>query len=309
MKVLVTGGAGFIGSHLVEELVKRKHKVRVLDDLSAGRMENLEAVEKKIEFVKGSISDKPTVDGAMKGCKGAYHLAAMVSVQDSIKNPVKTWDVNIRGTLLVLGAAKREKAKRVVLSSSAAVYGDAFGLPKMEDGSLQPKSPYGESKHINEMNAVKYWKDYGLETVCLRYFNVYGPRQVPDSPYSGVITKFVRAGLKGERPVIYGDGKQTRDFVYVKDVVGANVLAMGAAKAPGEIFNIGTGRETSILRLWNGVAGLTKSSKKPKYEDERQGDIYRSYASIEKAKKLLKYAPEWELKKGLGETVEWMKNA
>jgi UDP-glucose 4-epimerase len=309
MKILVTGGAGFIGSHLAEELVKQKHEVRILDDLSTGRMENLKAIAKKIEFLEGTITSKPTVDDAVRGCDYVFHEAAMVSVEESIKNPVKAWDINIRGTLLVLGAAYRSGVKRTILASSAAVYGDTLALPKREDGSLAPKSPYGESKHINEMNAEKYHRDYKLQTVCLRYFNVFGPRQDPASPYSGVISKFISAALKNEKPLIYGDGEQTRDFVYVKDVVRANLLAMDGKKAAGGIFNIGSGTEVSINQLWKQIAKMAKSKAIPIHEPPRQGDIRRSFASIVKAEQLLGFKPQCSLEEGLKDTMEWIKES
>ena len=309
MKILVTGGAGFIGSHLAEELVKRKHEVRILDNFSAGNLQNLKSIKKKVELIEGNISDKPTVDDAVKGCDYIFHEAAFVSVEESIKNPVKTWDINIRGTLLVLGAAHRSGVKRVALASSAAIYGDTFALPKREDGSLAPKSPYGESKHINEMNAQKYYRDYKLETVCLRYFNVYGPRQDPRSPYSGVISRFIASAIYNEKPAIYGDGEQTRDFVFVKDVVKANLLAMESKKAKGEIFNIGTGAETSINQLWKAIKKLTKSKLIPAHLPPREGDIRRSFASILKAEKLLGYKPQYSLDEGLKETIGWMKGS
>ncbi|MDD2655148.1 MAG: SDR family oxidoreductase [Candidatus ainarchaeum sp.] len=306
MKILVTGGAGFIGSHIAEELVRQKHDVRILDNFSAGKMDNIRGFAKKVELIEGTVTSKPTVDDAVKGCDYVFHEAAFVSVAESIKNPVKTWDINIRGTLLVLGAAYRSRVKRVVLASSASVYGDTLALPKREDGSLAPKSPYGESKHINEMNAEKYFRDYKLETVCLRYFNVYGPRQPPSSPYSSVISKFISAALKNEKPVIYGDGEQTRDFIYVKDVVGANLLAMGEKKAAGEIFNVGSGTEVSINQLWKQIAKMAKSKSVPLHEPPRQGDIRRSFASMVKAENVLGFKPQCSLEEGLKETMEWI---
>lgn len=309
MKILVTGGAGFIGSHIAEELVRQKHDVRILDNFSAGKQENIKSFEEKVELLEGNISDKPTVDDAVKGCDYVFHEAAIVSVEDSIQNPVKTWDINIRGTLLVLGAASRMGVRRVVLASSAAVYGDTLALPKREDGSLAPKSPYGESKHINEMNAEKYFKDFKMQTVCLRYFNVYGPRQDPNSPYSGVISKFVSAALKKARPVIYGDGEQTRDFVFVKDVVKANLLALKEKKAAGQVFNIGTGKETSINSLWKEIKKQTGSKLVPIHKEPRDGDIRRSFASIVKAEKVLKYKPQYSLEQGLKYTIEWIRES
>ena len=307
MKILVTGGAGFIGSHIAEALVKNKQDVRILDNFSTGKIENIKHFENKIDLIEGTITDKTTVDDAVRGCDYIFHEAAFVSVEESIKNPVKTWDVNIRGTLLILAAASRMGIKRVVLASSAAVYGDTLALPKREDGSLAPKSPYGESKHINEMNAEKYFKDFKLQTVCLRYFNVYGPRQDPNSPYSGVISKFVSAAMKKAQPVIYGDGEQTRDFVYVKDVVRANLFAMSERKAVGQVFNIGTGKETSINQLWKEIKKQTKSKHIPIHKEPRDGDIRRSFASIVKAGKILKYKPQYSLEDGLKDTIEWIK--
>ena len=307
MKILVTGGAGFIGSHIAEELVKNKQDVRILDNFSTGKIENIRHFEKKIELLEGTITDKPTVDDAVKGCDYIFHQAAFVSVEDSIKNPYKTWDVNVRGTLLILGAASRLGVKRVVLASSAAIYGDTLALPKREDGAIAPKSPYGETKHINEMNAEKSYRDFKLQTVCLRYFNVYGPRQDPNSPYSGVISKFVSAAMKKARPVIYGDGEQTRDFVFVKDVVKANFLAMAEKKAAGQSFNIGTGKETSINNLWKAIKKQTKSKLVPLHKEPRAGDIRRSFASIVKAGKVLKYKPQYSLEQGLKETIKWIR--
>jgi len=295
-----------MGSHIAEELVKNKHEVRILDNFSSGKMENLKGIEKKVEFLEGSITNKQTVDGAVKGCDYVFHEAAMVSAEESIRNPVKTWDINIRGTLLVLGAAHRSGVKRVILASSAAVYGDTLALPKREDGSLAPKSPYGESKHINEMNAQKYFKDYKLQTVCLRYFNVYGPRQSPSSPYSSVISKYISAALKNEQPVIFGDGEQTRDFIFVKDVVRANLLAMDEKKAAGEIFNVGSGTEVSINDLWKRIAKMAKCKAVPIHRPPRPGDIRRSFASTVKAENVLGFKPQYSLEEGLKDTMEWI---
>jgi len=309
MKILVTGGAGFIGSHIAEALVKNKQDVRILDNFSTGKIENIRHFEKKIELIEGTITDKPTVDDAVKSCDYIFHEAAFVSVEESIKNPYKTWDINIRGTLLVLGAASRMGVKRMVLASSAAVYGDTLALPKREDGALAPKSPYAETKHINEMNAEKAFRDFKLQTVCLRYFNVYGPRQDPNSPYSGVISKFVSAAMKRAKPVIYGDGEQTRDFVFVKDVVRANLLAMAEKRAVGQTFNIGTGKETSINSLWKEIRKQTKSKLTPIHKEPREGDIRRSFASTVKAEKILKYKPQYSLDEGLKDTIEWIKRS
>jgi len=303
MKVLITGGAGFIGSHIAEALLKKNYEVRILDNFSTGEKENIKGI--KAEVIEGSITDKKTVDEAMKGIDYLFHQAAQVSVADSVKNPARTWDINIKGTKLVLNAAVKNKVKKVIIASSAAVYGDDPQLPKREEMKPQPISPYGNSKLMNEYMAENEHRINGLNAICLRYFNVYGPRQSPKSEYAGVISKFIEKMTKGERPKIYGDGEQTRDFVYVEDVVNANILAMENEKVKSGIFNIATGKETSINELVRTINEILGKNIQPIYEPAREGDIKRSVADITKAKRKLGYEPKYKLKDGLKKTIEW----
>lgn len=303
MKVLITGGAGFIGSHIAEALLKKNYEVRILDNFSTGEKENIKGI--KAEVIEGSITDKKTVDEAMKGIDYLFHQAAQVSVADSVKNPSRTWDINIKGTKLVLNAAVKNKVKKVIVASSAAVYGDDPQLPKREEMKPQPISPYGNSKLMNEYMAENEHRINGLNAICLRYFNVYGPRQSPKSEYAGVISKFIEKMTKGERPTIYGDGEQTRDFVYVEDVVNANILAMENEKVKSGVFNIATGKETSINELVRTINEILGKNIQPVYEPAREGDIKRSVADITKAKRKLGYEPKYTLKDGLKKTIEW----
>ncbi len=308
MLVLVTGGAGFIGSNIADHLISEGHKVRILDDFSTGSMDNIKHLEGKIELVKGSISDKKTVEEAADGVEYILHEAAQTSVVDSIRNPAKTWDTNIKGTKLLLNAAVKNDVKKIILASSANIYGTSPKLPKREDMHVKPNSPYGDSKLMNEVMAKKYHDDHGLEAVCLRYFNVYGPRQNPESGYSGVISKFIGWMADGKSPLIYGDGKQTRDFIYVEDVVHANMLAMKNRKIKCDIFNIATGKETSLNEIVETLNGILGTNLKANYDEERMGDIRRSVADISKARKILGFKPKYSLKAGLKKTIEWYKS-
>ncbi len=305
MKCLITGGAGFIGSHIADALVQKNHKVRILDDFSTGERNNIKHLQNKLEVIEGSITDKKTVDEAVSGTDYVFHQAAQVSVVESVKNPAKTWDINIKGTKLLLNAAVANRVKKVITASSAAVYGNDGDLPKTEDMRPNPVSPYGNSKLMNEYMAEDYLKNSGLKTICLRYFNVYGPRQSPKSEYAGVISKFISLMLKGERPTIYGDGGQTRDFVYVADVVKANLLAMESKKVNSGVFNIATGKQTSINDIVKTINMILETDISPIYAPERPGDIRHSVADISKAKRELGYKPEYGLKKGLEKTIEW----
>ncbi|MFA6530682.1 MAG: SDR family oxidoreductase [Candidatus Micrarchaeia archaeon] len=307
-KYLVTGGAGFIGSHIVDALVAANHSVRVLDDFSTGSLENIGHLDGKIELMRGDISDKETVDSAVKGMDYIFHEAAQTSVVDSIKNPVKTWDINIKGTKLLLNAAVKFKVKKLVLASSANIYGNDPMLPKLEDMPPKPSSPYGESKLMDELMSRKYYETDKLKSVCLRYFNVYGPRQSPSSEYSGVISIFMKKIIDGEQPMIYGDGNQTRDFIYVADVVRANLLAMKSTKAAGEVINVATGKETSLKELVKSINVIAGTAIEALHGPERVGDIARSVADISKARKLLGFEPKYSLEQGLGSTVEWFKS-
>jgi UDP-glucose 4-epimerase len=298
-KCLVTGGAGFIGSHISLELKKQGHDVMVLDKTSVSNLET-----QGIEVVRGSITDLNTVENATKGVDYVFHEAALVSVAESMTDPEKTRLVNVIGSRNVLDAALKNGTKKVILASSAAVYGDS-PPPLSETAEKKPLSPYGESKLEMEHLASEY-KEKGLNTISLRYFNVYGPFQSTGSPYSGVISKFIQSMLENKKVIIYGDGGQTRDFIYVKDVVNANILSM-ESKAGG-CFNIATGRQTSIKELSSVIAELLGKIPEIEMQDEREGDIKHSYADVSKAKELLDFEAEYSLKKGLEKTIEWMKS-
>ncbi|MBI5064014.1 MAG: SDR family oxidoreductase [Desulfatitalea sp.] len=308
-KALVTGGAGFIGSHLVEALVGLGCDVTVLDNLASGHQTNLDTVKDKITFVKGDIKDERTLNRAVKGCEVVFHLAAVVSVTQTVKDPVTSALVNELGAIRVLDAARKNGVRRVVLSSSSAVYGDAPQLPKSESMLPAPLSPYAVQKLTNEYYAELYHRLYGLETVCLRYFNVYGPHQDPSSPYSGVISIFMLRAIHGEAPLIYGDGGQTRDFVFVKDVVQANLLAASHEAASGRVFNIGTSNSVSINGLWEMIARLAECRLPAKHEAPRTGDIVHSLASIQRAKELLGFQPAVSFEEGLRQTFAWYRQS
>jgi nucleoside-diphosphate-sugar epimerase len=307
-RALVTGGAGFIGSHMVDKLVEAGAEVTVLDNLDTGRMENIAQHKgnRNFRFVKGDIRDFGLVKKLVKDVDAVFNLAAIASVQLSVEDPLLVNDVNVKGTLNLLKASADSDVKRFVQASSAAVYGDAQTLPVREDFMPKPLSPYAVSKLAAESYAMVFNRVYGLETVCLRFFNVYGPRQA-NNPYSGVITIFVNDLLGNLPPRIFGDGEQTRDFVFVDDVVSATMLALTERCAVGEIFNVASGKATSIneiVRILQELMG--KESLKPVHEEAREGDIRHSWASIEKAKALLGYDPMFTLEKGLGELVQHM---
>jgi len=308
-KALVTGGAGFIGSHLVDTLVKEGCDVVVLDDLSAGSLSNLKHVKDKITFYKGNIQDQKILMKAAENCEVIFHQAAIVSVTKTVDNPVDSAHTNDLGTLLVLESARQNKVKRVVLASSCAVYGDDPLLPKHENMPPKPMSPYAVQKLTGELYARIYYDLYGLETVCLRYFNVYGPRQDPSSPYSGVISIFMTKAVSKKSPVIYGDGKQYRDFVFVKDVVKSNLLAATAEDAAGQTFNIGIGKNVSINTLWDMICLLSGLNIEPEYRPPRPGDILESVASIEQAKLAMGFEADYSFEKGLEITFKWYKDS
>lgn len=304
-KALITGGAGFIGSHIAEELVGQGCGVTVLDNLSTGHLENLESIKSGVEFVRGDIQDEQVLADVVTGCDVVFHEAAVVSVTKTVAEPVSSTAVNDMGTLKVLEAARLNGVQRVVLASSSAVYGDDPRLPKVESMAPQPLSPYAVQKLTNEHYALLYYKLFGLEVVCLRYFNVYGPRQDPSSPYSGVISIFMTRAKHGTAPTIYGNGRQSRDFVYVKDVVQANILAATHPAAPGQVFNVGTGDSIEINTLWNKIAKLARCSASPEYADSRPGDIVHSVAGIQKAGEKLGFCPAVSLDQGLANTFSW----
>ncbi|QTA89902.1 SDR family oxidoreductase [Desulfonema magnum] len=305
---LVTGGAGFIGSHIVDALLARGCAVTVLDNLSTGNLSNLEHVKNQITFYKGDIRDSEILTKAVKGCNVIFHQAAVVSVPQTVEDPVESAMVNDMGTLLVLETARRNNVKRVVLASSCAIYGDDPELPKRETMNPKPFSPYAVQKLTGEFHARLFHDLYKLETVCLRYFNVYGPRQDPSSPYSGVISIFMKKAASKEAPLIYGDGTQYRDFIFVKDVVKANLLAASSDGVSGEKFNIGTGSFVSINQLWKMVCGMSDLDIEPEYRPARAGDIRESVANIDHAKSLLGFEPEYSFEKGLEATLMGIEN-
>jgi UDP-glucose 4-epimerase len=306
---LVTGGAGFIGSHLVDTLVSAGCKVAVLDNLSSGNYSNLKHLEGQFAFYQDDIRDQQAISAAAEGCEVIFHLAAIVSVPETIENPVDSAAVNDTGSLFVLDAARKKKARRVVFASSCAVYGDDRRLPKQEDMDPKPQSPYAVQKLAVEYYARVFHDLYGLETAVLRYFNVYGPRQNPSSPYSGVISIFLTKALHHEPAVIYGDGNQSRDFIYVQDVVRANLLAAAAKGAGGQVMNIGSGSSVVINQLWKAVCALSGQNLEPEYAPQRPGDIVESVAGIASAKTLIGFEPEISFEKGLESTFEWYRKS
>src|SRR5215468_11257121 len=308
MRYLVTGGAGFIGSNTVDELVRRGHSVVVLDDLSSGREENLAEIRNKITFMKGSITDIEVVRKAMHEADYVLHLAARTSVPRSVKDPIETNRINIDGTLNVLVAARDAKVRRVVFAASSSAYGETPTLPKVETMQAQPISPYGVTKYVGELYAQTFGRCYGLENVSLRYFNIFGPRQDPSSPYSGVLAKFCTAFLEDTRPGVFGDGEQTRDFTYVENAVQANLRACEAPHASGQVFNVGTGGRTSLNQVLKALAEISGKTLEAKYDPPREGDIRDSQADISEARELLGYRPEIQFAEGLRRTFEWYKS-
>jgi UDP-glucose 4-epimerase len=305
-KVLVTGGAGFIGSHLVEELVAQGASVRVLDNLSTGNLSNLAQVREEIEFLEGDLRDPEVVQRAVKGVRDIYHQAAYVSVPGSVQAPDVCLDINAAGTRQLLQSAVQGGVRRVVLASSSAVYGENQHLPLEEDQPPDLLSPYAASKRVTEIYAELFQRVYGLQVVALRYFNVFGPRQSAESDYAAVIPIFIRRLLKGERPVIYGDGGQTRDFVYVDDVVRANLRAAAAGPLPNQVYNVCSGREINLHDLLEMLDELIPGGQEPDYGPPRAGDIYRSSGDPDRAERELDFEVQVEMIDGLAETIRWM---
>ena len=303
-KTIVTGGAGFIGSHLAEELTRRDYQVTILDDLSTGKKENVTELLRNadVEFVQGSITNISLLREVFRDAGYVFHEAAISSVPQSIDNPLASHEGNITGTLNVLLAARDNGAKKVIFASSSSVYGDTAVLPKKEDMTPSPRSPYAVSKLAGEYYCQVFSQVYGLPTVCLRFFNVYGPRQDPDSPYAAVIPLFIKRLCEGKPPIIFGDGTQTRDFTFVKDAVDANIL-LAQSDASG-VFNISQGKSITINQLAELIIKLVGSNKiKPIYQEPRPGDILHSLADISKAK-VFGYEPKYSLEEGLRETIE-----
>jgi len=300
---LVTGGAGFIGSHLVDALLARGDRVRVLDNFSTGRRVNLPPRE-GLELLEGDIRDAETCRRAVSRCDGVFHQAALGSVPRSVADPATTHAVNATGTLNVFLAAKEAGIRRVVYASSSSVYGDDANLPKREERVGLPLSPYAASKRSSELAAAAFARCYAMELVGLRYFNVYGPRQDPDSPYAAVIPLFIRSALSGEAAVIHGDGEQTRDFTFVSDIVTANVAAMERDTGASPVFNIGAGGRTSVNELWETICGIVGTRRQARHGSPRPGDVRDSLADISRARAVLGYEPCYRIRDGLAATVE-----
>jgi UDP-glucose 4-epimerase len=303
---LVTGGAGFIGSHIVQKLIQRGDRVRVIDNRSSGRIENLSEIHGSLEIIEGDIRDITKVNEVMKGIDYVFHQAAFVSVPKSMDEPQLCFDINVQGTLNILNAAKTMKVQRVVLASSTAVYGDVKEIPLVEETTPHPLSPYAASKETTEIYAGLYTRCWDVPVTVLRYFNVYGPRQSPYSDYAAAIPIFIRRLSEKKAPIIFGDGHQTRDFIFVDDVVRANLLAAEASLASGAVFNICTGNETSILELLEYLGELIPDVKASEYAPIRTGDIYQSYGNPEKAAQKLGFRAQVSLIEGLAITVAAM---
>ena len=305
MKILVTGGAGFIGSHIVEALVRAGHRVRVLDSFYSGRPGNLLKVRDEVEVVRGDCGDPRAARRAAKGIEVIYHQAAIPSVARSIDDPAASHAANATGTLMMLVAARNAGVRRFLYAGSSSVYGDSAALPKRESLAPQPLSPYAVAKLVGEHYVAVFCRLYGMEGLTLRYFNVFGPRQDPSSPYSGVISLFATALLAGRVPVIYGDGRQSRDFTYVENVVRGNLLALHAKAARGQAVNVATGRRVSLLELLKAMARQTGRPARAEKRPPRPGDIRHSLADIGRARRLLRYRPAVDFESGLRRTLAW----
>ncbi len=306
---LVTGGAGFIGSHICEALVKRGERVRVLDNLLTGKRANLAHLEEKIEFIEADLRDYEATRRAVEGASIVFHQAAVPSVPRSVVEPRLNHEANVDGTFNVLMAAREAGVRRVIYAASSSAYGDTPVLPKAESMLPNPLSPYAAAKLFGEYYCQVFTRVYGLETVALRYFNVFGPRQDPSSPYSGVISKFVTALLSGEAPVIYGDGEQSRDFTYIDNVVDANLRAAEAREASGEVINVATGERITLNQLLVELQKIIGANLRPRYAEKRAGDVRHSLADISRARQLLGYEPTVSLAEGLRRTVEWYRTS
>lgn len=304
--VLVTGGAGFIGSHLVRALLKRGDQVRVLDNFSTGKRQNLAGVEGSLEIYTGDLRDSPLLQEVVQGVDFVFHLAAFVSVPQSMVEPRLCYEVNVTGTWNLLEAARSASVKQVVIASSAAVYGNSQELPLREETTLKALSPYAASKQVNEVFAGMYTRAFNLPVVALRFFNVYGPRQSPDSDYAAVVPIFIRRMLNGHAVTIYGDGHQERDFVYVGEVVRANLLAAETPQAAGMAINVCGGETVSIIDLAETLSGILSDVPAPEFAPPRAGDIYLSQGDPGRAEQILGFRARVSLAQGLTETVEWM---
>lgn len=302
---LVTGGAGFIGSHIAEALVARGDRVRVVDNLSTGRLENLEPVKRQVQFIEGDVSDAELMARSVEGVDCIFHQAALASVPRSVESPLDTHAACVTGTATVLDAARRAGVRRVVYAGSSSVYGDQPFSAKREIDLPAPVSPYGAAKLAGEYYCRAFTATYGLETVVIRYFNVFGPRQDPESPYAAVIPRFITAMLSGRRPVIYGDGLQSRDFTYVANVVEANLLAADAPDASGRVLNAAGGRSITLLELLAALEDLLGVKANPQHDPPRPGDIRESMADITLARQVLGYQPHVDLHEGLRRSIDY----
>jgi UDP-glucose 4-epimerase len=308
MKYLVTGGAGFIGSHVVEQLVRDGHAVRVLDDLSTGQPANLATVRSRIEFVEGDIRDRQAVRRAMAGVEYVIHEAAWRSVPKSMKDPCGYVETNVLGTAHVLEEARSAGVRRVVFASSSSVYGETDRLPLREDQLAAPISPYGLSKLSGEQHCQLFARSFGLETVALRYFNVFGPRQSLESEYAVVVPKFITCLLQNQSPPVHGDGLQSRDFTFIANVVDATVKASTAPAVSGEVFNVACGEDHSVLELLDELNALLHLAIPPQFGPPRPGDVRRTIADISKASKRLAWKPAVGFVEGLSQTAAWFRN-
>jgi len=303
-RALVTGGAGFIGGHLVAGLISDGWRVRVLDDFSSGFESNLAEVADVVELIRGDVREEAALARAVAGVEVVFHQAAVASVPLSVAEPLRTNSVNLEGTLKVLEASRRAGVRRVVYAASSAAYGNSEELPKVETMTPEPLSPYALQKVGGELYCRLYTSLYGLETVALRYFNIFGPRQDPKSEYAAVIPRFICAALAGEGATIFGDGEQTRDFIFVQDVVRANLLAADAERASGAVINVATGRRISLNDLWGAIRGITGVTVASRHAPARVGDVRDSVADLSRARDLLGFEPAVDLREGLRRTVE-----
>jgi UDP-glucose 4-epimerase len=307
--VLVTGGAGFIGSHLAERLCREGHRVRVLDNFATGRRENLASISGEVDLIEGDVRSYERVHGSVRGCELVFHHAALPSVPRSIQDPLTTDAANATGTLNVLLAARDEGVRRVVFASSSSVYGPAAELPKREQMPALPIAPYGVAKLAAEGYCRACFEVYGLETVSLRYFNIFGPRQDPRSEYAAVIPRFIAALLEGRPPLVYGDGTQSRDFTYVDNAVEANMLAADADGVAGEVFNVACGEMISLNALLDQLRAITGASVQAVHEERRPGDLRHSLADISRGRDALGYEPSIGVREGLSRTVDHLQAA
>ena len=306
-KILVTGGAGFIGSNLTHTLLNKGYQVKVIDDLSTGNLKNLDNILNRIDFIKGSILSTKLLNKAFTDIDIVFHQAAVPSVKRSIDNPARSQKVNVNGTRKILEFARKFKVNRVIYASSSSIYGNQPGLPKKEEMKVAPISIYALTKYYGERLCQLYYSIFGLKTICLRYFNVFGPRQNPLSEYSAVIPNFITAILNEKRPEIYGDGKQSRDFTFIENVVKGNIKAMKTNKGFGEVFNIACNKRITVNGLWRSLKEMSGTSIRVIHSSPRQYDVLHSQADISKANKILKYTPVIGFETGLKKTFKWYK--